>query len=129
MKECADAACLRPLAAVHHRADHGIGLHRGLLRRYGRILQVQCNSGGQHLDMADFFRRRVEKDVAIFRRSASAPSLKEVLQADPDLSFHAADRLLQLASEDRIRFLDLYGILQSLVEIVHAHLLFFANPQ
>jgi hypothetical protein len=50
--------------------------------------------------------------------------LEEILKTNADLAFDAADGLLQLAGEDGIGLLDLDGILQSLVEIVHARLLF-----
>jgi hypothetical protein len=37
------------------------------------ILQIQRDRGHKHLDMADLFCLGVEKDIAIFRRSARAP--------------------------------------------------------
>src|SRR4051812_36321718 len=113
----------RPLTAVHHRADDWIGLQAGLLHRCRRILQVQRYRGREHLDVADLFGRGIKQDVAILGRPPCAPGLEEILKADADLAFDAADGLLQLAGEDRIGLLDPDRILQSFVEVVHAQLL------
>jgi len=116
----------RPLAAGHHRADDRIVLHAALLHRRRCIFQVQGDRGRKHLDVADLLGCGVEQHVAIFGRTARAPGLEEILQADADLALHAADRLLQLAGEDRIGLLDPDRVLQSLVEIVHAQLPFYS---
>src|SRR3954469_2482066 len=72
--------------------------------------------------MTDFFRRGVEQDVPVFGRTAATPCLEEILQADADLAFHAADRLLQLTREEGIRLFDVNRILQAFVKIIHAML-------
>src|SRR3954468_11967200 len=113
----------RPLTAIHHRADDWIGLQAGLLHRCRRILQVQRYRGREHLDVADLFCRGIKQDVAIFGRPPRTPGLEEILKADANLAFDAADGLLQLAGEDRIGLLDPDRILQSFVEVVHAQLL------
>ncbi len=54
---------------------------------------------------------------AVRVRPARTPGLEEVLHADADLAFHAADRLLQHAGEHQVGCLDLDGILEAPVMV------------
>src|SRR4051794_2856426 len=71
--------------------------------------------------MRDFLRRGVQQHVPILGGGRTvAPGLEEVLQADPDFSLDATDRLLELPREQRVRRGDPYGILQAFVMIIHS---------
>jgi hypothetical protein len=48
-----------------------------------RVLQIQGNGGGKHFDMTDLLGRGLEQHVAILFRAAIAPTLKELLEANP----------------------------------------------
>jgi hypothetical protein len=104
--------------AVQHGAGHRIR-RRFLLEGQRRLLQVQRDGGGQHLDVADLLGAGVQQHVAVLHRAARAPALEHVLQADADLAFDAADRLLQGAGEDRVRTFDAHRILQLAVHVEH----------
>ena len=89
----------------------------------GGCFEVQRNRSREHLDVTHLFGRRVEQHVAVLRRrAASAPGLEEVLHADADLAFDAADRLLQHACKNRIGLADLDRVLKTLFTKKHGSL-------
>jgi len=70
--------------------------------------------------MRDFLGARLEKKVAVFRRTSRPPGLEKVLQTNANFSLHTADGLLQRAREYRIRLIDSDRILKfSSVMIKH----------
>jgi len=80
-----------------------MGVRGGLLHFQRSSFQIERHSGGEHLDMTDFFSAGLEKHVAISRGAACAKSLEEVLQTDADFALDAADGLLQRArTRDRV---------------------------
>ena len=84
----------RPLAA-HHGVDDRIGRRGGFLKRQRGFFKVHGDGGRQHLDMADFLGRGMQKHVAILGgRAARSPGLEKILQADTDFPFDPADGLL-----------------------------------
>jgi hypothetical protein len=115
---------------VQHGASHGI-VRRLLLHGGRRALEVEGDSGREHLDVPEFLRGGVEQEVAELRVAAArAPGLEHVLQGDPHLALDAADGLLQRLGEDRVGGLDPHRILKSVVLVEHRALLLRpAQPQ
>ena len=68
---------------------------------------------------ADLFGGGVEEHVAVLGGAARAPGLEEVLHADADLAFDAADGLLEHAGKDGIGLFDGDGELELFVGVVH----------
>ena len=104
--------------AVEHSACDGIG-GEFFLKRDRSLFKIERDRGGQHLDVADFFGSRVEQHVAILRRSARTPGLKEVLHTNADFAFNTADGLLQHAGKDGIGLFNAHGKLETLIAIKH----------
>jgi hypothetical protein len=89
--------------AAHDGIDQRRRRGGGFLQCCRRLLQVQGDGCGQHLDMANFLGGDVQQHVAVLVvRPARAPGLKEILHAIPDLALDAADGLLRLSCKQRV---------------------------
>jgi len=97
--------------AAHHGTNNTVG--RTSFRKACRgLVEVERNGCRKHLDVADFFGCRMKQHVTVFRSwTASAPGLEEVLHANSDFAFDAADGLLEHAGKDWVGRVDLNWIL------------------
>jgi hypothetical protein len=108
-------------------ADDGghrrIGLDGILRDAERRLLQQLGNHGGQHFDVAEFFRADPEQHVPVLSRDVRIPRLKRVLQGHGDLPVLTAQNLLEFAGVDCVGLIR-RGVVLELLPVKENHCYF-----